>query len=139
MMKNRLELSVVYFMRYCITGFMWIVYGILNFYDDEIFALKIVSTICMVIAISFTLASIFIRQDKEDYASHLHLMQACTATVFVILLLVMAAAIISAFIPKDSLDFNFNMLYPFIIGMVLFMIGGIFIYCEKWGDDTWVA
>jgi uncharacterized membrane protein len=137
-MKNRrLALSTIYFIRYCMTGLMWTVYGVLNFFDDDNMYLKIISTICMALAVISTLASLFIRQDREDYASRLHLMKACTLTLFIILLVVMATSTLSAFVPKNM--FDFNLLYPFIIGLTLMLIGVLFIYCEKWGDDTWLA
>jgi uncharacterized membrane protein len=117
------------------TGIMWTIYGILNLFDDDVFALKVVSTICMLVAIVATVVSLFVKQDREDCASRLHFMKSCSFTVFVVLYIVMIISTLTALVPKSM--FDFNILYPFIIGLMLLLIGVVFIYCEKWGDDTW--
>jgi roadblock/LC7 domain-containing protein len=114
---------------------MWTIYGILNLFDDSRFVLKIASTICMLVAIVATMISMLARQDREDDASRLHLMKAYSFTVLIALYVVMVISVLTVFVPKNM--FDFNILYPFILGLMLLIIGVVFIYCEKWGDDTW--
>jgi hypothetical protein len=69
------------------------------------------------------LAGWLLKQEREDDASRLHLMKTSTVTLFGALTIIMAVSIISAFFPQSM--FDFNLLYPFVIGLILSCVGGV--------------
>lgn len=122
------ELTTVYLIRYVLTGVLWLLYGVLNFFDDNSMPLKITSSILMALAIFCIMFSIFVRQEKEDDFSAKHLGQACQYVLATVVFLIMIFSVISTFI---EVTLDFLLVYPFLLGGILLSVGLIWLHLER--------
>lgn len=121
------RLTTVYRIRYVITGILWLIYGILNFFDDSSMPLKICSTVLMFLAIGCIVFSFLVKQEPEDEFSVGHLRQAALYVLAGVVFFIMVFSVASVFV---SLTLDFALLYPFLIGGIMLAVGVIWLQLE---------
>ncbi len=126
---DKMSLSRAYFIRYVLTGVMWIFHGIIKVMGISSIWWLLVSRFCMVFAIVFILASLILPHDRQDDVTKNDFRAACTYTLGIMMFVLMALAMLSEFVPSNPLPFQ--MVYPFIIGGGLLLLGVIFVIIEK--------
>ena len=126
---DKMSLSRAYFVRYVLTGAMWILHGIIKVVGISSVGWLLVSRFCMVFAIVFIAASFILPHEHQDEVTRNDFKAACTYTLGIMMFVLMALSMISEFVPSNP--FPFQMVYPFIIGGGLLLLGGIFVIIEK--------
>ena len=122
-------LRLIYILRFIVSGALWIVYGILDFFDDKSLLLKIFSSILMLLSIVVIVTSFFVKQEREDSMSREHFVKACSLVLGIILFIIMVFTCLSAFIGLP--DIVFRMAASFLIGGILLLIGIIWLIYER--------
>lgn len=132
MLKKRMRLVHAYFLRYIVSGAMWLIYGVINVIDKENRIAGTVMLIAMIIAFLAILLSIIVPHEAEDEMSRAHFGKACMLTLGLLTFVILVAGIVSEFCPFKLPEFD--MLFPFPVGLILMSVGGIFLYQEKKGE-----
>ena len=129
MKDSKMKLSTTYFVRYILTGAMWILHGILKAFATYSLPVLLISRLSMVFAVVFIIASLILPHEHLDEVTRSDFKAACTYTLGIMMFVMMVLSILSEFVPSNA--FPFQLVYPFVIGGGLLLIGGIFVLIEK--------
>lgn len=132
MFKKRMRLVHTYFLRYIVSGAMWLIYGLINVIDRENVISGTAMLVAMIIAFLAILLSIVIPHEAEDEMSRGHFGKACMLTLGLLTFVILVVGIVSEFVPLKLPEFG--LLFPFPVGLILVSVGGIFLYQEKAGE-----
>lgn len=127
--QEKMSLSKTYFLRYILPGGMWILHGILKAFAPYSLAVLILSRLSMMFAVLSIVASLIIPHEHQDEVTRSDFKSACTYTLGIMMFILMVVSIVSEFVSANS--FPFQLVYPFVIGGGLLLIGGIFVWIEK--------
>lgn len=108
---------------------MWLLYGLLSLYDKENLTLKMLSSVTMLLAIIFIVSSFVLKKEPEDELSKTHLLQASAYTLTIITCIIMFLSWFVIF--TDNSSFNYALIYPFILAIILLLVGFIWLYLER--------
>lgn len=130
MKKNtKLSLTISYIIRYIITGVLWLAHALLKVLGKGAGGLMVASRVCMIAAVMTLLASIVLPAEQPDDITTADFNSACKITLAIMMFALMIISLLAEFGKLGSMPFT--MIYPFVIGTGLLLIGVIFFVIEK--------
>ena len=128
-MKKKMSLINYYKIQNIFGGILWLIVGACFLKDSVV--TNAISCVTLLIAMGILIYSMKVKREEEDEMARLHLNEAKSTVLDVILFLSLMVGVVS-FVVEDVV-INFRCIYYFMLGGIQLLVGILFVYKEKVG------